>query len=145
MKLSHASSYALRALVYLAGRDRGRLVPSSLIAHEGGIPELFLLKVLKPLVSARVLMSLRGPTGGYRLARAPETISMLDVIEAVDGPVRGEAPFASDNAAMLDRRLQTVCETVADRTRLGLRRVRISDLGHRKAGKPADHRAKARR
>src|SRR5437868_14076412 len=106
MKLSHASSYALRALVYLAGRDRTQLVPSALIAQEAGIPELFLLKVLKPLVSARVLVSLRGPTGGYRLARPAETINLLEVIEAVDGPVRGEAPFASDNAAALDRRLQ---------------------------------------
>lgn len=142
MKLSHASSYALRALVFLAGRERERLVPSSIIAEGGGIPELFLLKILKPLVSARVLLSLRGPTGGYRLARAPETISLLDVIEAVDGPVRGEAPFASENGGTLDRRLQTVCETVANRTRLGLRKVRISDL---RSGKPGKVREKARR
>src|SRR5881394_3883336 len=87
MKLSRASSYALHALAFMAGeKDNTRPVASHHIAAARGIPDRFLLKILKPLVSARVLFSVKGPHGGYRLARKAEEISLLDVLEAVDGP-----------------------------------------------------------
>ena len=57
MRLTRASSYALHALVYMAGEKHNRPIPSHLVARDRGIPERFLLKVLKPLVSARVLLS----------------------------------------------------------------------------------------
>src|SRR5947209_17886741 len=84
MKLSRASSYALHAVAFMAGqKDNARPVASHHIAAARGIPDRFLLKVLKPLVSARILLSLKGPHGGYRLARKAEDISVLDVLEAV--------------------------------------------------------------
>lgn len=52
-----------------------------------GIPEEFLAKILRTLVDAGVATSTRGPNGGFALAREPASISFLDVIEAVDGPV----------------------------------------------------------
>jgi DNA-binding IscR family transcriptional regulator len=52
MRLSRASSYALHAVVYLAAQKHNRPIPSHLIAKDQGIPDRFLLKVLKPLVSA---------------------------------------------------------------------------------------------
>ena len=55
MRLTRASSYALHALVYMATQKHNRPVPSHIVAQARGIPERFLLKVLKPLVSARVL------------------------------------------------------------------------------------------
>src|SRR5262249_60861758 len=66
MKLTRASSYAIHALVFMAGQKQNRPVPSHLVARARGIPERFLLKVLKPLVSARILYSVKGPNGGYR-------------------------------------------------------------------------------
>src|SRR5437660_284468 len=92
MKLSRASSYAVHALAFMASEGGNELVPAHVIAPDRGIPLLFLRKQLGQLESAGVLRSQRGPTGGYRLARAPATISLLEIIEAVDGPVRGEAP-----------------------------------------------------
>ena len=71
MKLTRASSYALHAVAFMAAQKVNKPVASHLIAKARGIPERFLLKVLKPLVSARVLHSIKGPNGGYRLARAP--------------------------------------------------------------------------
>jgi Rrf2 family protein len=68
MRLTRASSYALHAVTYIAARKHDQTIPSHLIARADGIPERFLLKVLKPLVSARILLSLKGPNGGYRLA-----------------------------------------------------------------------------
>src|SRR5438105_14927297 len=94
MRLTRASSYALHAVSYMAAQKQNRPIASHLIARARGIPERFLLKVLKPLVSARVLHSIKGPNGGYRLARSASDLTMLEVVEAVDGPIRGQAPLS---------------------------------------------------
>src|SRR5438309_6837730 len=107
MKLSRASSYALHAVAFMAGeKDSTRPVASHHIAAARGIPDRFLLKVLKPLVSAGVLLSLKGPNGGYRLARPASEISMLDVLEAVDGPIRGQAPLLEEDSGPLNHKLE---------------------------------------
>src|SRR5438094_7851364 len=79
MKLTRASSYALHAVAHLATQKPNVPVPSHLVARARGIPERFLLKVLKPLVSARVLHSVKGPNGGYRLARPASAISIVEI------------------------------------------------------------------
>src|SRR5437773_470683 len=96
MKLTRASSYAVHALVFMANQKHNRPQASHNIAHARKIPERFLLKVLKPLVSARVLSSIKGPNGGYRLAKAPNEINLLEVMEAVDGPIRGQSSYDRD-------------------------------------------------
>jgi Rrf2 family protein len=132
MKLTSASSYALHAVVFMAGRKDDSPVASHEIARARRISEKFLLKVLTPLVRARVLVSLKGPNGGYRLARPASRITLLEVIEAVDGPIRGYAPLAAEGDTKLDRRLQAVCNEAAEHLRHQLEKVRISDL----VGKP---------
>src|SRR4030081_2227731 len=115
MKLTRASSYALHAVVHMAAsKITDKPVASHNIAQARGIPERFLLKVLKPLVSARVLLSINGPNGGYRLARAPADISMLEILEAVDGPIRGQAPLIEENNGPLNTKLEAICKQSAD-------------------------------
>ena len=129
MKLSRSSSYALLALVHLARGAPDQSVPSHVIAQADGTPDRFLLKILKPLVVGRILYSVKGPNGGYRLARAPEKISVLEVVEAVDGPLRGEAPTVGmGDAAALDQRLDAECQKVAELVRGQLRKVSIQNL-----------------
>jgi Rrf2 family protein len=129
MRLTRASSYALHALSYMAGQKHARPVPSHLIAQDRGIPERFLLKVLKPLVSARVLVSVKGPNGGYRLARPANMVSMLEVVEAVDGPVRGQAPLSEEESdSALNRKLTAICKEGAELIRRQLGKIRLSDL-----------------
>jgi Rrf2 family protein len=129
MKLTRASGYALHAVAYMAAQKQNRPIASHLIARARGIPERFLLKVLKPLVSARLLHSIKGPNGGYRLARAATDISMLDVVEAVDGPIRGQAPLSQTQGdGALDRRLETICNQSAEQLRKYLHKVRLSEL-----------------
>jgi Rrf2 family protein len=129
MRLTRASSYALHAVVYMAAQKQNKPVASHHIAKARGIPERFLLKVLKPLVSARVLHSVKGPNGGYRLARTPTDISLLEVIEAVDGPIRGQAPLAEiDGNGSLNRRLETICNQSAEHLRKQLQKVRMTEL-----------------
>jgi len=128
MKLTRASSYALEALAYMAGRKEGEAVASHHIAAGRGIPDRFLLKVLRPLVSARILHSAKGPNGGFRLARPAAKITLLEVVEAVDGPIRGQAPSGDGPPDVLTERLQAICEDVAAQVRKALNRVRLSDL-----------------
>ena len=119
MKLTRASSYAIHALVFMAAQKKNRPVASHHIAKARGIPERFLLKVLKPLVSARVLHSIKGPNGGYRLARAPNEITILEVLEAVDGPIRGQPTFSREEGnGSLNRRLDQICSQAAEQVLL---------------------------
>src|SRR3954467_12595371 len=129
LKLTRASSYALPAVEYMAVLGQDRPVASHHIAEAKGIPERFLLKVLKPLVSARLLYSVKGPNGGYRLARPASKISLLEVVEAVDGPIRGDAPLNGDHGRdHLAPRLEVICDKAATMLRKQLGKVRISDL-----------------
>src|SRR6202158_294280 len=132
MKLTRASSYAIHALVYMANEKQNRPVASHHIAKARGIPERFLLKVLKPLVSARVLHSVKGPNGGYRLARAANDITILEILEAVDGPIRGQPTFSREEGnGSLNKRLDQICTQAAEQVRKPLPRARISDLAKR--------------
>ena len=131
MKMTRASSYAVHALSFMAAQKQNVPLASHHVARARGIPERFLLKVLKPLVSAGVLHSVKGPHGGYRLARAASDISILEVIEAVDGPIRGQAPAVQTNAKgefTLDKRLNTICLQAADLLRKQLQKVRLTEL-----------------
>jgi Rrf2 family protein len=128
MKLTRASSYALHAMAHMAATGEDKPVASHLIARARGIPELFLLKILKPLVSARILRSVKGPNGGYRLAKPANKITLLEIVEAVDGPIRGTAPLADGSKNGLDAKLEEVCGQAAEQVRRQLGKVHLSDL-----------------
>ena len=87
MKLSRTVSYAVRATLQLARSDSSAPVPCSKLASEGDMPERFLLQILRVLVTHGILRSTRGVEGGYSLTRTADQISLLEVIEAIDGPL----------------------------------------------------------
>ena len=130
MKMTRASAYALKALTYLAKQKPGTPVPSHVMAEAArGIPKLFLLKCLLRATSAGLLRSVKGPNGGYVLARPAREISVLEIIEGVEGPLRGEAPQVGRGpAAALDRRLQEECDAAAVLIRERLAKVSLADL-----------------
>lgn len=129
MKLTRAASYAIHALVFMAVQKHSRPIASHNIAQARGIPERFLLKVLKPLVSVRLLHSIKGPNGGYRLAKSPHEITLLDILEAVDGPIRGQASFSRDDTdGYLNKRLDQICNQAAEQVRKQFAKVKISEL-----------------
>jgi Rrf2 family protein len=115
----------------MAAQKKNGPTASHHIAQKRGIPERFLLKVLKPLVSAQILLSVKGPNGGYRLARSSNDITLLEVIEAVDGPIRGNAPMGHDDPANhLNRRLAQVCDQAAEQVRKQLGKIKLSELSN---------------
>jgi len=83
--LFHAPTrYALQALVRMPGDGTYRLARS--LAAELDLPGPFLAKILQILAHADILESLRGPTGGFRLTRPPERITLREVVVAMEGP-----------------------------------------------------------
>src|SRR5262249_143197 len=123
MKLTRASSYALHAVAFMAAQKNEKPVASHKIAQDRGIPHRFLLKVRKPLGSARVLTSVKGPNGGYKLARPAADISMLEILEAVDGPIRGQAPFDAKSNPALNNKIEDICNASAEVVRKTLDKI----------------------
>ena len=95
MRTTAKADYAVRAAVELAAVGTGEPVKADQIAEAQSIPLNFLENILAELRRAGIVESRRGAAGGYLLARAPEEISLADVIRAVEGPlanVRGMSP-----------------------------------------------------
>jgi len=90
MRVSRSTGYALLAVGYIAKNQGDGVVLSQNVSRQYDIPLEYLLKILQQLVRANVLRSKRGPRGGFSLAKPPSKITMLEVIEAVDGPLTGE-------------------------------------------------------
>ncbi len=84
MKLTRYSDYALRICLYLSSQ-RERLVPISEIVEAHGIPRSNVMKLAMDLVGAGFLESVRGRSGGLRLARAPGDILLGDILRQTEG------------------------------------------------------------
>lgn len=107
MRVSAKSDYALRALIELAGRADGVAVSAEEIGRLQEIPHGFLQAILADLRRAGIVLSQRGQSGGWRMARDPGTVTVADVIRAVDGPLvsvyglRPEAVSYNESASVL--------------------------------------------
>lgn len=88
MQITRQADYATRAILYLARNWNGKRVATSQVAKEQKIPSSFLAKIISQLSIAGLLHTSRGPHGGISLARNPEQITLLQVIEAIDGPIQ---------------------------------------------------------
>ena len=88
LELSRKSDYALRAVIYLARISEDRFGRVSEIAKAKDIPQAFLAQILPLLANRGLVKSQQGAHGGYALARLPQAISFLDIIESVEGPLR---------------------------------------------------------
>lgn len=85
MLFSHTSSYAIRALAYLAMQPPGKLSGTKEISAHEGIPTFFLSKVLLQLRRARLVRSFKGIGGGYQLALPPDQVNLLMVLRSTSG------------------------------------------------------------
>jgi Rrf2 family protein len=86
MKLSEGVEAAIHCAATLAGLEDEATLPGAALAEQFGLSASYLLKHLQALTAAGVFESVSGPAGGYRLARRPEDISLLDIVLAVEGP-----------------------------------------------------------
>ena len=129
MKLSRTVYYAVRATLYLAQYKSSVPIPCRKLATEGEMPERFLLQILRVLVTHGILKSTRGVDGGYTLTKPAEQISLLEVIEAIDGPLGGESESTVGEApnAVQDK-LETALKQVTKAARKQLEAIKLSQL-----------------
>lgn len=107
MRVSAKSDYALRALIEMANRSDGRAVSAEELGRQQEIPHGFLQAILADLRRSGIVISQRGQSGGWRMARPAGDVSVADVIRAVDGPLvsvyglRPESVSYNDSAEIL--------------------------------------------
>lgn len=130
MKISAKAEYACLAILALA-RPRTDDSPVRIreIAEAHGIPERYLVQILLQLKGAGLVHSTRGASGGYRLARPPEAISLGEVLWAIDGPGEPEREAAGPAA----RALAAVWKTLRDAERNVLQTTSIARLSENAA------------
>ena len=118
MKISRSTGYALVAVGYIAQYYKEGAVLASRVSKQYNIPLEYLLKILQQLVRANVLRSKRGPRGGFFLARPAENITLLEIIEAVDGPLFSHLSLAEQtNNEPFSLKMEKVCRTATEKVR----------------------------
>lgn len=128
MRMSRASSYAVNAVIQLAEAPAKVPLPCSKLSQNGDMPERFLLQVLRNLVNHGLLKSIRGVDGGYYLVKSPSDVSLLDVIQATDGPVTPSVPPLDGLSKASQDKLQSALKDVVKETTKRLGKIKISDL-----------------
>ncbi|MDX1396704.1 MAG: Rrf2 family transcriptional regulator [Gemmatimonadota bacterium] len=120
MIYSRACEYAILGLTVLADRPRDTWTLRSEIAETAGLPYPFAGKILQDLVRAGLLESVRGRGGGYRLAKAPEDIHLIDIRRAIDGTddldacAVGLDPCSDETPCPLHHDFKRVRETIRE-------------------------------
>ena len=130
MRLSKASAYAVFATVYIAEHEHAGPVHGADVAESCGIPPEYLRKILQQLVRAQVLDSETGRRGGFHLRKPESRTTLLEIVEAIDGPLDGELSVKKDiNAATAAKeKLILVCSEAARSTKALLREATIKHL-----------------
>ena len=113
LSITSKSPYAISALVELAGQGGDAPVPIGELARQRGIPVQFLEQLFAVLRRAGVLSSQRGVKGGYSFARPATEVTVLEVVELLDGPVGGGAEGIFSEAAAAARAVLSK-STIAD-------------------------------
>ena len=129
MKISRSTGYALVAVGYVAENCQDGPVLAARVSKEYGIPLEYLLKIMQQLVRANVLKSKRGPRGGFSLARDPKDISMLQVIEAIDGPLTRPLHMAKQtDSAGFSLKMESACKKATEKATEIYDKAKISDM-----------------
>jgi len=97
MQLTRAADYAVRVMIHLAGLPPGMRASRGELARAAECPEQFLSKVLQSLTRAGLVISHRGNTGGFELPEGNRGASILNVVQAIEGPVRLNLCLTSDH------------------------------------------------
>ena len=117
------------AMGYIAKQPEGRWVPAEEIAKKYDIPNDFLLKIMNQYVRAGILLAKRGPQGGFSLAKPAKEISLLEIIEAVDGSLKNSYGIAEQaKKQRFAVNIEAICTKAADQAMALLKKAKLSDL-----------------
>lgn len=130
MELTRKGDYAIRGIVYLAGQPLDKISLLSEIAAAVDVPQTFLAKIFQQFSKSGIVKSYRGTGGGFLLARTPEQITLLEVVEAVEGPITPNRCVMAAGECERDRfcTVHPVWEQVKVQTRQLLADITLKDL-----------------
>ncbi len=129
MNISRSAGYGMMSAGYIAQHDGEALVLASTISKEYDIPTEYLLKILQQLVRANVLRSKRGPRGGFSMARPTNEISMLEIIEAISGPLSGHLDLTEQaKGAPFSHKMEEVCRQASAKCIETLANTKLSQM-----------------
>ena len=137
MRMSDGVEWGVHVCTLLAGVPSGSALPAAKLAEYHGVPAAYLAKHLQALARAGVLETTKGPKGGYRLARPPSEITLLDVVEAIDGDepafrcteIRRRGPLATPaREYKLPCGIHAAFDRADDAWRAELRATTIADM-----------------
>jgi len=86
--ITRATEYAVRTVIFLAQQPTGDIVLKKDICRTQDVTPAFLTKILQPLIKAGIVSSQRGVGGGFLLAKDPAEVTMLDILQAEEGPLK---------------------------------------------------------
>lgn len=87
MKITRECDYAIRIILMLSKLERGAVAGAAAISEKQCVPKQFTLKILRKLMKEGYVSSVKGSCGGYSLAVAPEELTLMDIVTAVDGEI----------------------------------------------------------
>ena len=131
IRISRMADYGVVALSFMA-RDASRLYSAATVAEGTGLPLPSVSKLLKLLVKSGVVTSRRGVSGGYGLGRAPNKISVADLVTAVDGPIALADCLEKSSGSACG--IESFCvirepwQKVSDAIRVALEEVTLADI-----------------
>ncbi len=129
MKISRSTGYALLAVGYIAQNQKQGIILSQSISKKYDIPLEYLLKILQQLVKTNVLRSKRGPRGGFSLARPAKKITLLNIIEAVDGPMISQLNLVEQTGReKFSVKTEQIYERVIAQARSTFDKAKLADL-----------------
>lgn len=129
MRLNRSVGYGLMAVAYVALHQDEGLIMAAKISKAYKIPLEYLLKIMQQLVRVNVLRSKRGPGGGFSLAKPAKDITMLEIVEAVDGPLRQNMEMAAlTKNAPFAVKMEKIAEEALAKARDKCQSVKLSKL-----------------
>ena len=134
MQLTREGDYGIRSVLYLARQPYKKISFVTEISEEYKIPRSFLAKILQKLVKAKIVRSYRGVKGGFSLARQAKDISVLDVLEAIEGKLAMNICLADKKKCDFSRNcpIHSVWASVQSKVVEVLKKSNFDDLSRHK-------------
>jgi Rrf2 family protein len=128
--LSKKGDYAIRGMIYLARQPEGSVSLLTDIAREVLAPKTFLAKILQSLTKLNFIYSTRGVGGGFSIARPPDKITLLEIIEAIEGPINPNRCITRDGYCEFENtcKVHPVWYTLQNSIRTTLEKITLEDV-----------------
>jgi Rrf2 family protein len=128
MKISKTLEYGLTAIVYVAQNCKDGRVMTKRIAEEFNFPREYLQQVMQNFVRAGIITSKKGPKGGSDLAREAKNITLLEIIEAIEGQVVVPMTFAKETGKPFAKKVEKIFLDVSEAMKASYAKVTLADM-----------------